>query len=328
MLFVPTELAEGTRIRNHIAQLEARLAATGGDTTSNSEINRADVDPSHGHIDVENKCSTPPLDRLEMWTSMGTPPPEEVQDCHFDWEGYVNDGPDGDIGYDLHDMWMNATNDASPMTLEKDESAEAIMQLPSPAVEETGAEDGRPESPGESIIRTAHDGHHARGTGKPAVGMSHHCTGYDWGSISRKRQWPLSTSNPRRSSPVRSWSQDAVGLEPGSDAAAPRPCSSMPHDSAPSMPNPCCGPHGMHGRPMRDSTPAKPPPDASPSMRSSRRASSCSSTTGIDGPSYVPRLSVIGPGRHRRPSPSTDTSRKPPVGKVFVRMSMVEQFLC
>lgn len=244
-----------------------------------------------------------------MWTSTDTSLPEDLQGFTWDFKGYANDGRDSEISCDLQDLWKNPTNRPSPITL-VEEPSEAIMQLPSPAFEDTVSDYCRQKSPVESIISNAHDSHHQLDFGNEAIYMTHNGTEKDLGAITRKRKWPSRASNTEHSSPVLARNRDAAGLGYGSDKPQQRPCSRMNEDSAPQILTPCCGQHGNHGTHMRDSTKPKTPD----TNKNTSRASSYSNK-GVDLPSFLPRLSGNRQHNHRM-SQSTDDSREKKSGKI------------
>ena len=264
----PAELVQGTRIRNHIAHLEAQVAATGGMAIGSCEANKGTFETSNGSIDTDSESYDPILDRLDSTDPVLS---QDFQDSTLDeFEAFMNHSPDNAIDHNLTDIFQSSMDRSSPI-LSNEYPPKKNAVLPTPTSEGMMPDCLRHSNAAEAARRNDHDNDQQLDLDSDFTHHACNCAEKNLGPTVRKRKWPSRIHNSTRSSPSIAVSGDATPPKQYQKLSQHTQHDQSNRDSASLIPSSCCEHHENH----RSCTAKRTMQNSKKAIENPTKASSC-----------------------------------------------------
>ena len=236
----PAEIPQGTRIRNHIAHLEAQVAATGGMTIGTCEANKDTFEQSNGSITTDSESYDPFSDRLDSTDPVLA---EDFQDSTLDdLETFMNDSSDNPIDHYLTDFFESPTDRSSHIPLDEHPPKKGAV-LPTSTLEGVMPHCLKHSNPAESACSNDHESDQQLDLDSNFIHHACNCAEKKLGPTIQKR---------KRLSGIPSSARPSPNIAISGDVTPPQHCSRLSQhthydqlngDSTSLIPPSCCGHH-------------------------------------------------------------------------------------
>lgn len=226
------------KIRNHIAQLEAKLASTCEKTTNASQTSATTVEPSNLATCRDINSSGRGLDRTDVWKPTDNLLSDGFQDSAWEFDDFIPDYRDTGLDRALVDL-PQCEKPRDNQDFFDASSPNEPTQLPTPSLDDITP---NCSSPGDS----AHSNCHNRGQQHDSEDEPTYLSfpsPESAATIARKRKRPPQASQPGRSSPALSTIRENTRTHCRDTSLQHGWYDRLDESFAAATQSPCCGQH-------------------------------------------------------------------------------------